>query len=64
MFPVKQKENIFQWKNYKKLSSQRYREKTKQIRSKLPWVSDHRESEGLVQGRLKESTLDLIQEEV
>lgn len=46
------------------MSSQRYREKTKQIRSKLPWVSDHRESEGLVQGRLKESTWDLIQEEV
>ena len=27
-------------------------------------VSDHRESEGLVQDRLKESTRDLIQEEV
>ena len=39
---------------------QRYR-KQNRYRSSL---SDHPESEGLVQGRLKESTRDLIQEEV
>ena len=34
MFPVKYKENIFQWKNYEKLSSPAL-QKTKQMQSKL-----------------------------